>query len=260
LLGNGDGTFQPPVSYAVGFNPGTIVAGDFTGNGILDLAVSSETSSGRGTVAVLLGNGDGTFQPPVSYAVGFNPGTIVAGDFTGNGILDLAVSNNNFGASGSVSFLLGNGDGTFQPQVTYAVGSSPGEIVAGDFAGDGHLDLAVTGENGDFVSVLLGKGDGTFFSPGTVALAAHSSPVVADVSGDGDQDAFVLDSAGNILYRAGIPGEPGSFIPPVTINPTWSFGTPRTDLSRSISAALPVKTGSSVRSIRSWLRPASRPL
>ena len=64
----------------------------------------------------------------------------MAGDFNGDGRLDLAVAN---GYDNAVSVLLGNGDGTFQPQVTYAVGSGPDAIVAGDFTGDGRLDLAV---------------------------------------------------------------------------------------------------------------------
>ena len=97
----------------------------------LDLAVAND---GDNTVSVLLGNGDGTFQPQVTYAVGQCPDAIVAGDFTGDGRLDLAVAN---ALDDTVSVLLGNGDGTFQPQVTYAVGADPDAIVAGDFNGDG---------------------------------------------------------------------------------------------------------------------------
>ena len=106
----------------------------------LDLAVANDSDN---TVSVLLGNGDGTFQPQVTYAVGADPDAIVAGDFTGDGDLDLAVANC---GDNTVSVLLGNGDGTFQPQVTYAVGTDPDAIVAGDFTGDGHLDLAVANE------------------------------------------------------------------------------------------------------------------
>ena len=95
------------------------MAGDFTGDGRTDLAVANFDDN---TVSVLLGNGDGTFQPQVTYAVGSDPGAIVAGDFTGDGRTDLAVANE---YDNTVSVLLGNGDGTFQPQVTYAVGNSP---------------------------------------------------------------------------------------------------------------------------------------
>ena len=65
----------------------------------------------------------------------------MAGDFTGDGRTDLAVAN--YGSDNDVSILLGNGDGTFQNQVTYAVGSDPDALVTGDFTGDGRTDLAV---------------------------------------------------------------------------------------------------------------------
>ena len=123
--------------------------------------------------------------------------------------------------------LLGNGDGTFQPQVTYAVGSSLDAIVAGDFNGDGRTDLAVANSGDNTVSVLLGNGDGTFTAPGQFATTPHATPLVADVNGDGTKDVLVVDGAGNILYRQGIPGQPGSFEPPVTVNP----GTPSRDIA-----------------------------
>jgi hypothetical protein len=229
LLSNGDGTFQPQVTYAVGTYPDAIVAGDFTGDGHLDLAVANY---GSNDVSVLLGNGDGTFQPQVTYAAGFGPGPIVAGDFNGDGHLDLAVGNLNYYRGSTVSVLLGNGDGTFQPEVTYAVGTSPNAMVAGDFTGDGHLDLAVvistdTGEVPGAVSVLLGNGDGTFVAAGQFVTTPYATPLVADVTGDGTDDVLVVDGSGNILYRQAIPGQPGSFLPPVTINP----GNPSRDIA-----------------------------
>src|SRR5262249_43175048 len=106
------------------------VAGDFNGDGKLDLAVAgsnynSVNNTYAGEVMVLLGNGDGTFQPPVLYATGLpdglDPTAIVAGDFTGDGKVDLAVvsagldqNGNPNPVAGEVSILLGNGDGTFQ--------------------------------------------------------------------------------------------------------------------------------------------------
>ena len=120
-----------------------LVTGDFNGDGKLDLAVEYD---GGGTIAVLLGKGDGTFRAPEFYAVGTTSypyrggSSLVAGDFSGNGRLDLAVANS---ASNDVSVLMGNGDGTFQNQVTYAAGTGPEAIVAGDFSGNGRLDLAV---------------------------------------------------------------------------------------------------------------------
>jgi hypothetical protein len=212
LLGNGDGTFQQERTYAVGKQPWNIVMGDLTGNGRLDLAVAN---LGAKNVSILIGNGDGTFQPQRTYAVGTKPISLVTGAYTGDGILDLAVANS---GSNDVSILLGNGDGTFKPQIRYKLGSAPKSIVAGDFNGDGRTDLAITGSNND-VSVLLGNGDGTFINPNLLDTTARNDPLLADVTGAGTGDVLVVDGAGNILYRQAIPGHPGTFEPPVTVNP-----------------------------------------
>jgi hypothetical protein len=173
LLGNGDGTFQLAGQYAAGTEPDSIVAGDFTGDGHLDLAVANYED---GTMSVLLGNGDGTFQPATQYGVGLFPSALVTGDFTGNGHLDLAVAYwGNVGNGGQtepagISVLLGNGDGTFALPVQYATGAEPKSIVAGDFTGNGHVDLAVAdignvgngGTDPGGVYLLLGNGNGTF--------------------------------------------------------------------------------------------------
>ncbi len=224
LLGNGDGTFQESVQYAVGSDPYAIVAGDFNGDGHLDLAVANQGSfddngnliPASSSVSVLLGNGDGTFQSQVTYAVGNEPIAIVAGDFTGNGRTDFAVVNT---GDNDVSVLLGDGDGTFQNQIEYPAGVNPDALVTGDYTGDGRRDLAVTNFGSNYASVLLGNGDGTFSIPGQFATGLHSTPLVVDMNGDGTNDVFVVDAAGRILYRQGIPGTPGSFAPPVTVNP-----------------------------------------
>ena len=209
LLGNGDGTFAPQVTYAVGSGPEAIVAGDLFGDGHLDLA----TANYNGTVSVLLGNGDGTFAPQVTYAVGPRPDAIVAGDFTGNGRFDLAVVN---GGSDNVSILMGNGDGTFAPQVTYAVGSYPDAIVAGDFTGNRRIDLAVTNANDGTVSVLLGNGDGTFAPQVTYAVGSYPQGIVAgDFTGNGRIDLAVVNSSSNTVSVLLGNGD-GTFAPQVT--------------------------------------------
>ena len=186
LMGNGDGTFRPAVNYPVGQDPDAIVAGEFGGDGILDLAVANENYSGN--VSILLGNGDGTFRPS-HYPVGqhtfedggrspncsVDPDAIVAGDFGGDGIFDLAVANS---GDDDVSILLGNGDGTFQPAVNHPIGQSSNSfslptLIAGDFFGDGILDLAVPSSTGDDVSILLGNGDGTFQPPVNVPVGNY---------------------------------------------------------------------------------------
>jgi hypothetical protein len=228
LLGNGDGIFQSAVQYAAGPEPGALVAGYFTGDGHLDLAVvDGGQSPAPGGVAILLGNGDGAFQLAAQYAYPQgDPDFIVAGEFTGDGKLDLALTNI---GTNEVFVLLGNGDGTFQSAVQYAVGQSPQLIVAGDFTGDGRLDLAMTDPAANDVSMLLGDGDGTFSdsNPSQFAATPHAKPLVADVNGDGTDDVLVVDGSGNILYRQGVPGQPGTFEPPVTVNP----GFPSRDIA-----------------------------
>ncbi len=221
LLNNGNGTFRPGVPYAAGDNPHEIVTGDFNGDGITDLAAaySVETPYGvseRGGVIVMLGNGDGTFQPGKSYPSPSEAGLIVAGDFNDDGKLDLV--------NGS-SLLLGNGDGTFRQGPSIPAGTVAGlegqngdTYGAYDFNGDGRLDLANVDPVSETVSALLGKGDGTFVAPSQLATARHAAPLVADMNDDGTDDALVIDNAGNILYRQGIPGEPGAFDPPVVID------------------------------------------
>ncbi len=222
LLGKGNGTFQPQVTYAVGSEPGAIVAGDFNGDGHLDLVVANERSIGPGTVSILLGNGDGTFQPQVTYTIGFEPGGMVADDFNGDGHLDLVIESP---AISGFEILLGNGDGTFQPAQQDLVGSTLGALVTGDFNGDGLTDLGFVDESSDEPSILLSNGDGTFSDPGQFVTTPHATPVVADVNGDGTDDVLVIDGAGDILYRQGIPGRPGTFAPPITVNPPLPDGT-----------------------------------
>ncbi len=138
----------------------------YIASGTYSLQVRGGGGGGDFTLTAMVSPASAPFQP---ISVGLNPVAMVAGDFSGDGHLDLAVANE-FG--GTVSVLLGNGDGTFQPQVTYAVGSGPVAIVAGDFTGDGHLDLAVANEFSGTVSVLLGNGDGTFQPQVTYAVGS----------------------------------------------------------------------------------------
>ena len=122
---------------------------DVDGDGILDLVLTNCASS---SVSVFLGNGDGTFRTPVSYATGPDPSSVAVADFNGDGILDLVVVN---GWSSSASVLLGKGDGTFQTQLTYATGPDPFAVAVADFNGDGVPDLVIANGNAHSVSVLL---------------------------------------------------------------------------------------------------------
>ena len=118
LLGNGDGTFQSAVTYDSGGLYGTSLAVvDVNGDGKPDLLVTNDGCDTNciGTVGVLLGNGNGTFQTAVTYASGGEAWSVAAADVNGDGKPDLLVANN---GSATVSVLLGNGNGTFQTAVT----------------------------------------------------------------------------------------------------------------------------------------------
>ena len=91
-------------------------------------------------------------------------------------------------------------------------------VTTGDFTGDGHLDLAVALQSPNSVSIELNQGGGNFAQPATVGLDPRNTPLVADFSGDGVLDVAIVDGAGDILFRQGVPDQPGRFEPPITIN------------------------------------------
>jgi hypothetical protein len=186
-LGNGDGTFGAPQTFAVGNDPVALCAADFNGDGKLDLAVLNDQDA---TVSILLGNGDGTFQAQTTISTGLNPESIVAGDFNSDGHIDLAIAN----TSASVSVLLGNGDGTFTAKPNFAVGSHPIGITTGDFNGDGRLDLAVADAGIGVVFIFFGNNDGTFTPHRNFSTTSTPHSVIAvDLNGDGILDLVTAD-------------------------------------------------------------------
>lgn len=210
---------------SVGQQPEFIVEADFNGDGKPDLAV---TNAGSNTVSILLGKGDGTFQPRVDYATGREPGAIAVGDFNKDGKLDLAVANVSCPINGgtcslgSISILLGNGDGTFQPQKTLSVNYVPQSIAVGDFNGDGVLDLAV-GQNeptGGVITIFLGNGDGTFkpgidYPAGPMHSGAPPSLVTGDFNGDGKLDLASSSGYGGSEISILLGNGDGTFKSPV---------------------------------------------
>jgi hypothetical protein len=214
LLGNGDGTFGSAATYDTGgFGGQSLAIADVNGDGKPDLLVvnkcgTSSTCSTDGTVAVLPGNGDGTFQTAVNYDAGVPDSEMVAvGDVSGDGNPDLVVVNDcllEFGTcddaggqiAGSVSILLGNGNGIFAPASNFYSGTPNASAVAlADLNNGGYLDTVVNGgvSIGGEVAVLLGNGNGTFQNPTDYSLNAGIAGGVTaeDVNGDGKLDLEV---------------------------------------------------------------------
>jgi hypothetical protein len=237
LLGNGDGTFQSPTaattipfpgSSSEPFYPNSLVVADFNRDGKLDLATAQGSSRTIGSVTVLLGHGDGTFPAPDptpgpgsnTFATGGDsePSAVVVGDFNGDGKLDLVTLNSQFGpcclqplaahATSSYSVLLGDGAGalTLLGGAPTALSNLAAAITAGDFNGDGKLDLAIANDSSSsmtstLLSTLLGHGNGTFTETSSAPIAFDGYPPsyveTGDFNGDGKLDLVVTTRGGH---------------------------------------------------------------
>jgi hypothetical protein len=151
LLGLGDGTFHPATNSSAGSAPFYLATNELNDDGHADLAVSNDLNNG--TINVLLGNGNGTFQAPLTISTGTGRCfEIVITDFNDDGTLDLATA-----IPSGVLIVLGDGGGTFQTPLAYAAVNGLGALASGDLSGDGFVDLAVMDEKA--VTILLNDGN-----------------------------------------------------------------------------------------------------
>jgi Bacterial Ig-like domain (group 3)/FG-GAP-like repeat len=209
LLGVGDGTFQAESFIPLPANAFArwLAVGDLRKNGIQDVVVPDLDSS---NVYVFLGNNDGTFQDPVTYAVTESSDGITLGDVNGDGILDLVVPDTGGCAcdslktvaplpghrdrvepgipiGGVVSVLLGNGDGTFAAKTDYTVGSAPDVVALADFNGDGLLDIATSDLQSNTATILLAEKTETAEATGQAVYGTGIHNVFASYPGDTDR-------------------------------------------------------------------------
>jgi hypothetical protein len=245
VFGNGNGTFQPAVSYPVGNYSSSLTVGDFNSDGKLDLAVGSGLqASGENSVNLLINNGSGAFQVGPTYGLGgWEFANVVAADFNGDGKVDILLAsecreNSGMGeycSDGTISVLLGNGDGTMQAANSANLTVNPHHMVLADLNGDGIEDIVGTEdcyqndcptEQGGVV-VALGLGNGTF-APATEYPTGADTQVpsglaVGDFNGDGKTDVVVTGYGVSVLLGNG----DGTLRAPVVYSTTQNvYGPP----------------------------------
>jgi FG-GAP-like repeat/RTX calcium-binding nonapeptide repeat (4 copies)/Putative Ig domain len=222
FLGNGDGTFQSPETYSVPNGPSSVIVAD-VGNGSPDILVASQSSN---TASVLLGNGSGHFQAAiinnVAAGVTIGPDALAVATLPGYGSQpDLVVAD---GFSGSVSILIGNGNGTFGSPKTLSTSADEQPdifgVAVGDIQGDGRPSIVAVDYENNYLDVFRSNGS-HFYSPNTYFVGgAPTSLALGDLTGDGQIDAVVTEPHQGATGDVGVLLNNGSGLGPVSNLPT----------------------------------------
>ena len=237
MLGSASGAFRPKVEFPAGGPAQDLAAGDFNGDGRVDLAVSINDPAI--SLSLLTGNGDGTFNAPITFQINsarVDSPAIVATDLDNDGRLDLILAHalscftSPCSAARTITVLLGFGNGTFQFPIEIEVGTGMTRIAVGDFNRDTIKDLAIAGDNSR-VYTLLGVGNGTFLQQPTITLTTDTlfvdgtdidvgdlnrdtiQDVVVAIPGNGSRTAILLGNGDGTFQAPSILVEPNLLVP-----------------------------------------------
>jgi hypothetical protein len=206
LLGNGDGTFQPALTYSMGNDPHGMSLLDVDGDGDLDVVLADAGSS---DLALRKNNGDGTLGP-VSFIEAGVDGEwgLQPADMNNDGIVDLVAGGQ---WSNEISVLISNGNGTFQAPIVRFAGGAVWQIACGDLNGDGKMDVTTANGGTGNGSIFLGNGNGTLQLPTTYPAGGGAVATdLGDLDGDGDLD-WVMSSFGGGQWRVHLNNGAGVF-------------------------------------------------